>query len=394
MKRCWLACVVVVLLPHMVNASVVPCGGSFESFVENVRQEGIGRGHDPAMVDSFLQHASHDPEVIRRDNAQGIFKRSFIDFSTLVMSDHRIVKGREFRQRHGAELQAVFERYGVQPGVLLAFLALETDYGVVQGDFNTLNSLITLSHDCRRPELFQPHLFAAMKLFGNGSFDPVETQGAWAGEIGMIQLLPEDILQFGTDADGDGKVDLRGSAADALMTAGRVLNSFGWQPREPWLIEILVPESLDWAETGVRKPKTLEEWRALGVSPRSGNWPALSLEASILLPHGRKGPAFFAFSNFNVYLEWNRSLVYATTSAFFATLLSGEPLYLKGNPPPQLTNEEIVWLQSRLVELGHDVGGVDGIVGSMTRAAVQNEQVRLGIPADAWPTSELIALLR
>ncbi len=390
MKQLLLACVAVLAVFKPVSASIVPCGGSFESFVEAVRQEGINRGHAPATVDAFLGSARHDPEIIRRDNRQGIFKKSFIEFSTLVMSEHRMVKGKEFRQKHGIELAAVYDRFGVHPGVLLAFMALETDYGVVQGDFNTLNALMTLSHDCRRPELFQPHVFAALQLFGSGNFDPATTKGAWAGEIGMIQMLPEDILNFGTDADADGRVDLQNSVADALMTAGRVLNSFGWRPRDPWLIEVLVPDSLDWAETGPGKRKPLAQWREMGVSTRSGKWPSLSLEAAILLPHGRLGPAFFAFPNFDIYLEWNRSFVYATTSAFFALLLTGEPLYLSGTAPPQLSDDEVKWLQTRLTELGHDVGGIDGIIGAMTRAAVQHEQKRLGLPADAWPTRELL----
>ncbi len=390
MKQLLLTCVTVLAVIRPVSASIVPCSGSFESLVEAVRQEGVNRGYAPAVVNAFLSTVRHDPEVIRRDNRQGIFKKSFIEFSTLVMSEHRMVKGSEFRQKYGAELAAVYGRYGVQPSVLLAFLALETDYGVVQGDFNTLDALMTLSHDCRRPELFQPHLFAALQLFSAGSFDPATTQGAWAGEIGMIQMLPEDILHYGTDGDGDGRIDLRTSVADSLMTAGRVLNSFGWRPGEPWLIEIRVPDSLDWIETGPGKRKSLARWRSLGVSSRSGKWPALSLEAAILLPHGRLGPAFFAFPNFDVYIEWNRSFVYATTAAFFATLLSGEPLYLSGHAPPQLSDAGVQWLQGHLTELGHDVGGIDGIIGTMTRAAVQYEQHRLGLPADAWPTRGLL----
>ena len=128
----------------------------------------------------------------------------------------------------------------MQRGVLLAFLALETDYGVVQGDFNTLNSLVTLAHDCRRPDLFRPHIFAALELYERGGFDPEGTIGAWAGEIGMIQMLPEDILRHGEDGDRDGRVDIATSPADALMTAGRVLHELGWKPNEPWLVEIIV----------------------------------------------------------------------------------------------------------------------------------------------------------
>ena len=177
------------------------------------------------------------------------------------------------------------------------------------------------------------------------------------------------------------------------MTAGRVLHELGWEPNRPWLVEVIVPRSLDWSETGLDHEKTVAEWMDLGVRLRTDQRLEGSLTASILLPHGRLGPAFFAFDNFRLYFEWNRSFVYATTSAFFATLLSGSPMYLDGSAPPPLAENEVRRLQENLQSRGHDVGAVDGIVGSRTRRAVQAEQVRLGLPADAWPTRELLDLL-
>lgn len=380
-------------IPLSGKASIVPCGGTFEEFVTSAKQEALNRGTSQDTIDAFFATVEHDPDVIRRDRSQGIFKKSFMEFSKLVMTNHRITKGMEFEEKHGAVLDAVQERYGVPRGVLLSFLALETDYGVVQGDHNTLNSIVTLSHDCRRPELFQPHLFAALELYKRDNFDPVNTVGAWAGEIGMIQMLPEDILLYGIDADGDGKVNLKSSVADALMTAGNVLNHTGWRPNQPWLVEVIVPEKLDWSLAQPTHFQTLGEWKEMGIVPRDGKWPELTYEAALLLPHGRLGPAFFAFPNYRVYLEWNKSFVYSTTSAFFATLLAGNPIYLDGNPPPPLADEDVNKLQTILANRGHDVGKVDGIVGARTRAAVRQEQLNFGLPADAWPTKELLTLL-
>ena len=371
----------------------IPCGGSFPAFVEGLKEEALASGFEQPTVDTFFAGVDHDPDVIRRDRAQGIFRKSFIEFSKLVMAEYRIVQGAEFAKEHAAIFDRVEEIYGVQRGVLLSFLALETDFGLVQGDHNTLNSLVTLSHDCRRPGLFRPHILAALELYRRGDFDPVNTVGAWAGEIGMIQMLPSDILSYGQDGDGDGRVDLKTSTWDALMTAGEVLRELGWKPEQPWLVEAVVPQTLDWSETGLNHEKTVAEWMSLGVRFRSERQIDGTLTASILLPHGRLGPAFFAFDNFRLYFEWNRSFVYATTSAFFATLLSGSPMYLDGTPPPPLAEDEVISLQEKLQSLGHDVGSVDGIVGSRTRAAVQAEQIRLGLPADAWPTLELLNLL-
>jgi len=373
-----------------VNEVSVPCGGSFEQFLGKVKTEAHRRGHAMDTITRFFRTAAQNPDVLRMDRNQGIFRKPFIEFSKLVMNSYRIVKGQEFATRHRSLLDEVEATYGVPPGVLLSFMALETDYGLVQGDFNTLNALLTLSHDCRRPGLFQPHLFAALQLHEQGDFDPVTTTGAWAGEIGMIQMLPGDLLEFGIDHDRDGRIDLASSVGDALMTAGNVMQHQGWIKGQPWLIEVEVPDDLDWQTTGIDLFKPISEWARQGVTLRSSMVPARGTRAALLLPHGHKGPAFLVTQNFLAYLEWNRSLVYALTSAFFATLLSGEDMYRDGNASPQLSLDDTLRLQTLLADRGHDMGRIDGIIGGRTRAAVRSEQVRLGLPADSWPTKDLL----
>jgi lytic murein transglycosylase len=275
----------------------------------------------------------------------------------------------------------------------LAFWAFETDFGQVQGDTNTRDALVTLAHDCRRPELFRPQIFAAIELYRRGEFDPYTTTGAWAGEIGQVQMLPADIIENGRDGDGDGRVDLKGSSPDALVSGAAMLSHLGWRAGEPWLQEIVVPSNLDWSKTGLDKTLTVREWERLGVTARSGNLGNSNLEASVLLPVGRDGPAFLAYPNFHVYFEWNQSMVYVTTAAYFGTRIMGAPVYDAGNPSEGLSGEQIKLLQQRLEARGYDVGGVDGILGAKTRAAVQSEQERLGLPADAWPTRQLLNAL-
>ncbi len=277
-------------------------------------------------------------------------------------------------------------------GVLLAFWAFETDYGGVQGDFNTLNALMTLSHDCRRPELFQPQVFAALELFSRGDF-PTDTTGAWAGEIGQVQMLPKDILERGLDGDGDGHVYLKTSVPDALFSGANMLRGFGWRAGEPWMQEIVVPGDLPWFDTGMEDSKPVSEWARLGVRPRSGAFEGPNLRASVLLPMGRKGPAFLAYPNYSAFFEWNQSFVYVATAAYFATRLQGAPVYNPGNPDPMLSDSEMKRLQQKLAARGHDVGKIDGILGAGTRGAVRREQQRLGLPADGWPTRELLNAL-
>lgn len=376
----------------IVAEARVECGGGFGNFVGRMKSEALRRGHNPEAAERFFGAARQDQSVIRADRSQGIFRKSFIDFARTVISNGRINNGRRNADRYAGIFAEAERRYGVSRGVLLAFWALETDYGAVQGNFNTLNALMTLSHDCRRPDLFQPQVFAALALYERGSFD-LNTKGAWAGEIGMVQMLPGDILERGVDGDGDGRVSLKTSVPDAIMSGARMLQYHGWRPREPWLQEIVVPQNLDWSKTGVDKDLPVSEWARMGVRARSGNLPNGRLRASVLLPMGRKGPAFLAYPNFRVFFDWNKSFVYVTTAAYFATRLEGAPVFDAGNPDPALSGNQVEALQRKLAARGHDVGAIDGILGAKTRAAVQREQQRLGLPADAWPTRELLNAL-
>ncbi|MGV6847885.1 MAG: lytic murein transglycosylase [Marinibacterium sp.] len=373
------------------NPASAECGGSFPAFVDGLKAEAVARGHPPALVNRFFRTVAQDPKVLRADRAQGVFQRPFVDFSRRLISKDRIDRGRRNANKYAALFDRIQARYGVSRGVLLAFWAFETDYGGYQGNFNTANALVTLAHDCRRPDLFRPQVFAALELYANGDFDPAKTTGAWAGEIGMVQMLPGDILENGVDGDGDGHLRLKTSAADALMSGANLLSHLGWRANEPWIQEVTVPGELDWSLTGPGKPRPSGAWAAMGVKPRQGR--LADLPASLILPQGRKGPAFLAYPNFDVFFEWNQSFVYVMTAAYFATRLEGAPVYLADGAEPGLDAAGMKALQRKLQARGYDVGKIDGILGAGTRTAVQKEQARLGLPADAWPTTAFLKAL-
>ncbi|MGR3321882.1 MAG: lytic murein transglycosylase [Pseudooceanicola sp.] len=372
------------------GAASAQCGGGFGSFVSGLKEEAIARGHAPQTVNNFFASVRHDPSVIKADRRQGVFTLDFTTFARRLISANRMNTGKRKAQQYDAVFDRIERDFGVSRGVLLAFWAFETDYGGFQGDFNTLNALVTLSHDCRRPELFRPQVFAALRLYENGDFSPTRTTGAWAGEIGMVQMLPQDILENGVDGDGDGHVDLKGSAPDALMSGGKMLRHLGWRAGEPWLQEVQVPDRMNWAETGLEHRKTAAEWQQLGVRPRSGQMLRPDLPAALILPQGRNGPAFLGYPNLDVYFEWNQSFTYVLTAAYFATRLEGAPVFAPGNPDPGLSGAEMKQLQQKLQARGYDVGKIDGILGAGTRNAVRAVQQELGMPADAWPTRELL----
>ncbi|MGV8988620.1 MAG: lytic murein transglycosylase [Cypionkella sp.] len=365
-----------------------PCGGNLQSFLSAMASEAKAQGLPDSAIHAFLDHAQLDPAVIKADHSQGFFRKTFLEFSQALISKNRIQNAAIYSKKYDAAFRAAEKKYGVSRGVILAFWAFETDFGQVQGTFNTRNALVTLAHDCRRPDMFQPQVLAAIALTAKGDFDPGTTIGAWAGEIGMVQMLPRDILERGVDGDGDGLITLKTSAADSILSAAHMLQFYGWQAGQPWLQEVSVPDNLDWSQASLDTELPASKWAAMGVKARQGK--LANLQASLLLPQGRKGPAFLVYPNYKVLFNWNKSFVYVTTAAYFASRIEGAAPYNAGKPDPALSADQMTALQKKLVKRGHDVGKIDGVLGAMTRAAVQTEQQRLGQPADGWPTSNLL----
>jgi lytic murein transglycosylase len=368
------------------------CGGDFRQWKEGVAAEATAAGIGQAGHEA-LAAATIDEKVLARDRSQKVFTQTFIEFSGRMISAYRLKQGAANLKKYADVFARADQQFGVQAPVIAAFWALETDFGAVQGDFHTLNALVTLAHDCRRPELFRKQLIPLLTLIDRGVV-PADVTGAWAGEIGQTQILPSDYLYEGTDGDGDGVVDLRGSAPDAIMTTAKKLQVKGWKRDQPWIEEVRVPENMPWDQTGRTNKLPLTQWAEWGITNPDGS-PLVDngLKAGLALPMGRNGPAFLTYDNFDVYLEWNQSITYALTAANLAARLAGAPAFNPRNAEPGLDGDQMKELQTRLEAKGYDVGTVDGILGTNTREAIRQEQMKLGLPVDGWPTPDLLAKL-
>ncbi len=377
-------------------AAAVSCGtGNFGSWLNGVKREAAASGISRRAI-SALNGIKYDPSIIRKDRRQGVFAQSFLKFSSRMISKNRLNVGRKRLRQHARTFARIKKRYGVPAPVIAAFWGLETDFGAYMGNSHTIRSLATLAYDCRRPELFRPQLIDALRIIDHGDLRASDMIGAWAGELGQLQFLPSDYMESAVDFDGDGRRDLIHSAPDALASAASLMARYGWKRGQPWLEEVRVPARMPWEQAGIDIRHSRAQWAKWGVRKANGKpLRADRLPASLVLPMGRLGPAFLAYPNFSVYLKWNESLVYTTTAAYFATRLAGAPRVRSGNGKvTPLSGAQTRQLQQLLKRRGFDVGKIDGIIGAKTRAAIKAMQLKYRMPADSYPTPDLLARLR
>jgi lytic murein transglycosylase len=212
------------------------CGGDFNAFVSSMSAEAAAAGVSQNVISQALGGVQQDMGVLAFDRRQhGTFRKSFEQYVSTRVGPGRINGGRAMLQRHAALLAKIEQQFGVPRQILVAIWGLETDFG--KGDMGKLpvfRVLATMAHDCRRTELFQGELIAALKIVQRGDLRIPDMIGAYAGEIGQTQFLPSSYIKYGVDFDGDGHVDLRHSVPDVLASTANLLHTNGFKMGAPY----------------------------------------------------------------------------------------------------------------------------------------------------------------
>ena len=255
-----------VLLAAPVHAA--QCGGDFNTFLSAMGRDATAAGVSRNVIDQAFAGVTIDQAVLTFDRRQrGTFRKSFEEYAATRVIPARITRARRLMQTHAALLSRIERQFGVPKELLMAIWTLESDNGTGDmGKLPVVRTIATLAHDCRRTELFQTELIAALKILQRGDLPLRDLIGAFAGEIGQTQFLPSSYIKYGVDYDGNGHVDLRHSVPDVLASTANLLKANGWRPGAPF----------------------------------------------------GEGTA-----NFEVMREWNRSVVYRKTMVLFAERLGG-----------------------------------------------------------------------
>jgi lytic murein transglycosylase len=372
-------------------------GANFERFLADLKQQATAAGVSPRAIAEAAPYLVYDQGIVNRDRGQRVFGQVFTQFAGRMAATYRMQQGQARIRTYATAFARAEKEYGVPPAVIAAFWGLESDFGANMGQLPTLRSLVSLAYDCRRSERFVGETIAALKIIDRGDLSPDEMIGSWAGELGQTQFLPTHYFTYAVDYGGHR--NLLSSAEDVIgSTANYIANGLKWRRGEPWLQEVRVATASnfpwDQADLTIQLPRS--KWSQLGVTyPEGRPLPNDDMPASLLLPMGRTGPAFLAYANFAAYTEWNNSLIYSTTAGYLATRIAGAPpMQRPSGPVAQLPLGELRELQQLLMRSGYNVGKVDGVMGQQSRSAVKAMQIKFGLPADSWPTAELLARMR
>ena len=362
------------------------------AFEDSARAGGV----DDATLHVAFDDAHYVPRAVSSDRAQPEFTRTVWDYLDMIVSPDRVQRGQRKLAETQAELAAAQARYGVPQATIVAIWGMESDYGRNFGDVPTIDALATLGFEGRREAWARQQLMATLKILQSGDITREHMIGSWAGAMGQTQFIPTAFLSFAVDADGDGKRDIWGSMADVTASTANFLAGSGWQSGQPWGAEVKLPEGFDagHADDAIRQTST--QWAAEGVQTLDGAPLPDIADGAIFQPAGARGPAFLVGPNFRTLLRYNNSTSYALAVSLLAQRIAGGP-GVQGSWPREeqpLSRDQVKTMQAALNDRGFAAGTPDGQVGPATRQALRAWQRSLGLPADGFPTLELLAKLQ
>ena len=369
---------------------------AFARWVASLRAGMQAQGIDEATLRAAFDDVHYLPRVVELDRAQPEFTRTIWDYLDRAVTPQRIARGQDKLQQVRDDGDAAASRYGVPPTLVVAIWGIESNYGDNTGSTPTIDALATLGFDGRREGWAREQLLAALKILQNGDVDREHMVGSWAGAMGQTQFLPSNFLAYAVDADGDGRRDIWGSSADVMASTANLLARSGWQANQPWGTEVQLPAGFDVARADAAVRQSSAQWAADGVRAIDGAPLPEFADGAILLPAGARGPAFLVGPNYRAILRYNNATSYALAVSLLAQRLSG------GNgvqaPWPRdlsaLARSQLLALQTALNERGFDSGTPDGQMGPATRDALRRYQRSVGLPADGYPTLELLQRLQ
>lgn len=382
------------MLAAILGQARAATDGGFQAFLNRLWADAQAQGVSRRTFDAAFAGISPDPTILALTKRQSEFVRPIWGYLDEAVSTTRLSRGRNAASEYASELAEIERKYGVDRRVVLGIWGMETNFGSYTGDKDVIRSLATLAHARYRDDFFRDELLIALRMLEAGYARRSNMRGSWAGAMGQTQFMPSSFMKYAVDHDGDGVRDLWANIPDALASTANYLKGFGWETGVPWGVEIALPEGFNLA--AAQGWRDFSAWSSAGITRAGGGSLPRSGKAMLYLPAGVKGPALLVTENYRVIKKYNSSDAYALGVAHLGDRLLGAAAF-RGSWPrkeKRLGSAELKDLQRRLAGLGYPIGKIDGRIGETSRDIIRQHQVKLGLPADGYPSPALLARLR
>lgn len=325
-------------------AAVVPSQaavdkGSFEDYAKSLKQEALSKGYSTTLINEVFASLKHYKSAVVADKKQPEFTETLDTYLPKRISKQRISLARKYYKEHQQELEAIGQKYGVQPRFIVALWGLESSFGKIMGNYSVPSALATMAYDGRREAFFKTEFFLALDILQQGHVQLADMKGSWAGAMGQSQFMPSAFMSYAQDGDGDGHINIWQSRSDAFASIANYLKTRGWDNSQTWGREVKVPKNFDfsyvipkgskdrtqWLQWWAKSERSLAAWQDLGVRTTEGKaLPKRDLKAALVMPDDEQGRMFLAYSNYQTLMHWNRSYYFVTSVGYLADLIVAE----------------------------------------------------------------------
>ncbi|MET1046659.1 MAG: lytic murein transglycosylase [Hyphomicrobium sp.] len=375
----------------------------FRAFIQSLWPDAKAVGVSRKVFDTAFAGVEPDytipdldiPGRPKVDNSgQAEFTKTAADYLSKPYLESLGVQGRKFLAEHKAALERIEGLTGVDRYTLVAIWGRETAYGTYHPSSDAIQMLATLAFVGKRKERFHDELIAALQMLQQ-RVPRSDMKSSWAGAVGLTQAMPTEYLKYAIDGDGDGKIDIWRSVADALAFTAKQLEGKGWVRGARWGYEVIAPAHADCSLEGPPDARPIADWVKKGFK-KAGGKPftatELASDAYLMMPAGAYGPAFLAGQNFRVIRLYNTSDLYALFVGNLGDRIRGSGDFVttwKAFSQPRTRTVE--GIQARLMKLGYPMDKIDGKIGSNTRKQIGLYEKANGLEIDCWPSERVLA---
>jgi membrane-bound lytic murein transglycosylase B len=370
----------------------------FDAWRDAFARRAVEAGHAPSIIGRLLTGVTPDQDIIDLDQKQPEFVSPVWDYVNNRVTASRVNAGKALKVSMASTLDAIEQRYGVDTDIVLGIWGLESNFGSATLAYDAPTALSTLAFEGRRRAQFEGYLMSLAEMVERGLATPDQLKSSWAGAMGQPQFMPDVYLQLAVDWDGDGRRDIWTDNADVAASISHYLQDRGWRRGEPVFDEVTLPDNFDYSLAD-GATRSIGDWEGRGLKRIDGTtWPdaLVGMQSQLFLPAGAQGPALLLHPNFAVIRRYNNSDRYALVVALLARGFEDRGGLVHGWPTQlgALNRDQTLELQTLLNGLGYNAGAPDGLFGSATRHAVAQFQGDQHVPADGFPTTDLLNQVR